>query len=357
MSVSSLPMLNTHFSLQPSLFSETAVIGKESENERSIGRKKRMNLPCVEEVNRSNSSPHRLLIGSPKSRFLSSREEAELCLCLKEGARIEVAKLRITELGEHPAIGNTSLDKVLCNTRESGERLAHEFRGLVASIAAGYQGKGLSLQDLIQEGSIGLLRGAEKFEPDRGCKLSTYVYWWIKQAIIKAVARKSRLVRLPGGKCEMVAKVAAANNMLRRRLRREPTYKETAEVLNVNVSIIRVISERSRPPISLDKAVTNHGHITLKEIIPGPDEMIPQKMVERQLMKQEIVKLLNTLTKREAEIVTLHYGLNGETPQTFKEIGRKLKLSRERTRQINGIALSKLKQTSIIDSLKFYVDG
>jgi len=92
---------------------------------------------------------------------------------------------------------NTRLDKVLINTRQSKERLARDYRGLVASIATRYQGKGLSVQDLIQEGTIGLLHGAEKFDPNRGCKLSTYVYWWIKQGIIKALAKKSRLVRLP----------------------------------------------------------------------------------------------------------------------------------------------------------------
>ncbi|XP_061366141.1 RNA polymerase sigma factor sigD, chloroplastic [Gastrolobium bilobum] len=420
MSLSSLPTfttLNTHFSLQPSFpttpskfgsnlvscdalviaaakeavalanaaveaakdaVSVAAGSGKEwpfgeSENgvvsDRSIGmdmrrkrrRKRRKSLEYLEEENQNKCSVQRLLVGSVKSGFLSSRDEAELCLCLKEGARIKVAKLRITELEENPAISrrlalcNSSMDKILCNTRESREKLARNYRGLVASIAAGYQGKGLSLQDLIQEGTIGLLHGAEKFDPDRGYKLSTYVYWWIRQAIVKALAMKSRLVRLPVGKCAMVAKVTEANNVLSRRLKRIPTYHETAEELNVNVSTVRVVSERTRRPISLDKTVTEHGHMTLQEIMPGPVEMIPEKMVERQLIKQEVVKLLKTLNKRETEIVRLHFGLNGETPRSFEEIGRLLKLSRERVRQINGTALSKLIQTSTVHNLKFYV--
>ncbi|XP_019427571.1 PREDICTED: RNA polymerase sigma factor sigD, chloroplastic [Lupinus angustifolius] len=327
-------------------------------------RKRRKSLECMEEEEEiySNSLPDRLSIRSRKSGILSSREEAELCLCLKEGAKIELAKLRINESKEHPAIpmrrlvlGNAILDKVLCNTRESRERIAREYRGLVASIASSYQGKGLSFQDLMQEGTIGLLKGAEKFDPDRGNKLSTYVYWWIKQAIIKAVAKKSRLIRLPGGKYEMIAKIAEANNVLSRRLRRVPSYNEMAELLNVNVSTVKLLCQRNRLPISLNKVVTDRGTMTLQDIIAGPDEMIPEKMVERELMKEEVLKLLKTLTKREEQIVRLYFGLNGETPLSFEEIGRVLKLSRERVRQINGIAMSKLQQTKNVDSLKFYL--
>ncbi|WVY92280.1 hypothetical protein V8G54_037794 [Vigna mungo] len=239
-----------------------------------------------------------------------------------QGAKTEVPKPKTKELEEPSAITTwsvLSLHKALSNERQTKERLGHDYRGLLTSIAAGYQGKGLSLQDFIQEGTIGLLRGVEKFEAERGYKLSTYVSWWIKQAMIKAVARKSRL----GGKCELVAKVAQANNILSTRLRRMPTYYETAKVLN--------------------------------EIIAGPQDMTPEKMVKRQIMKEEVRDLLKTISKREAEIMTFHYGLNGDTPRSFKEIGGKMQLSRERIRHINGIALSKLRQTSFIDDLKFYL--
>ncbi|KAI5410525.1 hypothetical protein KIW84_055870 [Lathyrus oleraceus] len=159
-------------------------------------RKRRKNLGClVEEENFQNSFlRQKLVVRSVKSEFLSSKEEAELCLCLKEVARIEVSNQRMTE---HE--GNFSISRrfALENVRESKARLARDYRGLIASIAGGYQGKGLSMEDLMQEGTIGLFRGAEKFDPDRGCKLSTHVYWWIRQAMIKALAKKSRLIRLP----------------------------------------------------------------------------------------------------------------------------------------------------------------
>ncbi|WKA02327.1 hypothetical protein VitviT2T_020530 [Vitis vinifera] len=308
---------------------------------------------------------HEVSFGAARSAVLTPREEAEFCLCLKEEAGLEAARRRIAETREHEPTSNqwaeavgikrSSLDKMLCNGRESRERINQSYRRLVVSIAARYQGKGLSLQDLIQEGSIGLLRGAERFDPDRGYKLSTYVYWWIRQAIVRAIANKSRIIRLPGSICEMVAKIAEARTVLSRRLRRLPTYDEIAEFIDVNVSTVRLVSERSRTPISVDQAVTSQGCMTLQEIIPGPDETTPQKMVKRQLMKQEVERALNTLCEREAYILRLYFGINGETPLSFEEIGRLMKLSRERVRQINSIALSKLRQTSVVDYLKLYM--
>ncbi|KAL5760411.1 hypothetical protein ACOSP7_018922 [Xanthoceras sorbifolium] len=308
-----------------------------------------------------------LVKSKKKSLYLSPSEEAEICLCLKEGARLEETRRRISEaqqehesnskqLAKIMGIERMEIDKILCKERESEERITRSCRGFVVSIAVGYQGKGLSLQDLIQEGSIGLIRGAKKFDPTRGYKLSTYVYWWIKQAIIKAVANKSRIIRLPGRMCGMVAKIAEANNVLTRKLRRLPTCNEIADVLDISLSTVRLAYERTRHPISLDRAETDHGIMTLQDVIPGSDETTPEKMVEKQQMKQELENLLETLTAREAYILRLHFGLNGETPRTFEEISTRLKLSRERVRQISGIALTKLRQkTSIVDNLKVYI--
>ncbi|GAY36934.1 hypothetical protein CUMW_025480 [Citrus unshiu] len=287
--------------------------------------------------------------------YLTPSEEAEICYSLKEGAKLEEARKTVAQAEEHESISKqlakatgmkrSKVDKILCKERESQERIIRSYRSLVVSIATGYQGKGLSLKDLIQEGSIGLLRGAKRFNPERGYKLSTYVYWWIKQAIIRTIANKSRTIRLPGSMSGMVAKIAEANNVLSRRLRRMPTDSEIAEMLNIHVSTVRLAIERTRHPISLDGAITD----------TGPDETMPEKMVQKQLMKQELKELLQTLSEREADILRLHFGLDGQTPVSCKEIGRLLTLSRERVRQIRGIALTKLQQTNIRNNLKVYM--
>ncbi|XP_021890812.1 RNA polymerase sigma factor sigD, chloroplastic isoform X2 [Carica papaya] len=271
-------------------------LGKRRKKRRKRRRGKEIH-ELSEREDSNNVGEEKVSIGSVKSGFLSSREEAELCMCIKDGARVEAARRLLEDAQEHQQttkwLANGinikgSVDKVLWRTREARERITRSYRGLVVSIATGYQGKGLSLQDLIQEGSIGLLRGAEKFDVERGYKLSTYVYWWIKQAIIKALTNNSRMVRLP-------------------------------------------------------------------EIIQGPEETTPEYTIERHNMKLEMDKLLESLSERESHILRLHFGLDGKTPRSFEEIGRVLKLSRERVRQINGIALMKIKQRSYVDDMKVYI--
>ncbi|KAI9388406.1 hypothetical protein POPTR_009G057200v4 [Populus trichocarpa] len=307
----------------------------------------------------------RVILESVKRGYLSPKEEAEFSMCLKHEARIEAARRRIGEVQELDPTSKqlakalrmekNSVDNVLCKGRESREKIIRSYRRLVVSIATSYQDKGLSLQDLIQEGSIGLLRGAERFDPQRGYKLSTYVYWWIKEAILTAISNNTRMVRLPRRWWMLVAKIAGANNDLSNKLRRSPSYDEIAKVLNMKVSTVRLGFERGRSPISLDQAVLGQNSLTLQEIIPGPDETIPENMVKRELLKQELEKLFQTvLTEREAHILRLHFGLNGQTPQSCEEIGRLVKLSRERVRQIIGTALSKLRHKEIVEPLKAY---
>uniref|UniRef100_A0A6M2E779 RNA polymerase sigma-70 domain-containing protein n=1 Tax=Populus davidiana TaxID=266767 RepID=A0A6M2E779_9ROSI len=307
----------------------------------------------------------RVILESVKRGYLSPKEEAEISMCLKHEARIEAARRRIGEVQELDPTSKqlakalrmekNNVDNVLCKGRESREKIIRSYRRLVVSIATNYQDKGLSLQDLIQEGSIGLLRGAERFDPQRGYKLSTYVYWWIKEAILTAISNNTRMVRLPRRWWMLVAKIAGANNDLRNKLRRPPSYDEIAEVLNMKVSTVRLGFERGRSPISLDQAVLGQNSLTLQEIIPGPDETIPENMVKRELLKQELEKLFQTvLTEREAHILRLHFGLNGQTPQSCEEIGRLVKLSRERVRQIICTALSKLRHKEIVEPLKAY---
>nr|AKC88714.1 sigma factor [Pelargonium australe] len=303
------------------------------------------------------------LILSVKPGRFTRKQEAELCMMIQEGARLEVERRRMAEACMHePSLKQLAsatgmsmrrIDNILCNARKSKEIIIQAYRGLVSSIATGYQGRGLSLPELIQEGSMGLLRGAAKYDPKRGCKLSTYAYWWIRQAITRSLANQSRLIRLPENVLSMLAKITEAKNILSNRLRRSPSDDEIAEFLDIRVSTVRLIIERSTPPISLDKVVvTDNGPLKLQDIISGPDEWNPETILKKQLIKQEVEKLLNTLSERESRILRLHYGLDGITPKSCEEIGIMFNLSRERIRQINASALTKLRQTSIADELK-----
>nr|XP_017185880.2 LOW QUALITY PROTEIN: RNA polymerase sigma factor sigD, chloroplastic-like [Malus domestica] len=248
-----------------------------------------------------------------------------MTLMTQEGARLELRRLRVVEAEEQEptskqlakAMGmkTRSIDKVLCKKRESQERIIRSYRGLIISVASSYQGKGLSFQDLIQEGSDGLVQVAEKFDHERGWKLSTYVYWWIRQAIIRALDNKSRIIRLPVNMCGMMAKITKAKNSFNQRFQWLPTHDEIAEVVNVPAATVKLVCDRSRLPISFAAQT---------EIMQGPEEMMPEKMLTKQLMKQDEKKLLKTLSD-EAYVLRLHFGLNGETPKSFEEIGRLLK--------------------------------
>ncbi|XP_072976178.1 RNA polymerase sigma factor sigD, chloroplastic [Typha angustifolia] len=286
-----------------------------------------------------------------RSGYLTARQEAEFSRYLKEEALLETASMQMEESAPSnsgiPAASawmkKTSRDKALLRARESKERIILSYKRLVVSIATAYQGKGLSIQDLIQEGCIGLIRGAQRFDHKKGYKLSTYVYWWIKQAIVKAIVNKSRIVRLPGNLCEGMNKVTEATATLRRRLRRSPTYEEIADFLEISVSSVRIICEKSRHPISIDQPVNGEG-ATLKDIIAGPDESRPEPIIARKLALQNLEKLLKKLSPREEYIIRLRYGLNGESARSCDEIGRLLNLSRERIRQIHCTAIARLRE-------------
>ncbi|KAK6163001.1 hypothetical protein DH2020_002842 [Rehmannia glutinosa] len=297
-----------------------------------------------------------------KSRFMTPKEEATFSWYLKERARIEGVRtemggqeLSSSQWAKAAGISQHKLDKILCNGRESEEKITSSYQRLVVSVASSYQGRGLSLQDLTQEGSIGLLRGAIKFNPERGNKLSTYAYWWIRQSITKAIASKSKIIRLPGSISALVPKICETITVLSRKLQRFPTYDEIAEAIGVNPTAVRLAIERNRSPISLDQPITGQGRsMSLQDIIPGPDEITPEAMVKKDMLKPEIQKLLKCLCDREAHILRLHYGLNGDAPWSFEEIATFLNLSRERVRQINSAALSKLRMTTEIHDLKYF---
>ena len=215
---------------------------------------------------------------------------------------------------------------------------------LVVKIAHDYSNYGLPLLDLISEGNIGLMKAVERFDPKKGGKLSTYAAWWIKQSIKRALANQSKTIRLPVHLVDKISKMKRAGHKLSERLGREPTDQELADVLGIpraKVAQLRTISIR---PASLDAPIGEDDATEFSEIVGDENALSPFELLRDKTLRQDVRDILEELEKREAEILTLRFGLDGSKPKTLEEVGRKFKVTRERVRQIQNIALTKLRR-------------
>ena len=237
------------------------------------------------------------------------------------------------------------------------EKLTRANLRFVVSVAKQYQNQGMTLPDLINEGNVGLIKAAERFDETRGFKFISYAVWWIRQAILQAFAEQARIVRLPLNKIGTINKLNRAFSELEQKYERPPSAEELAEFMGVSVSDVKQSLQSNGRHVSMDAPLTegDDSSSSLYDVLPNTYSDTPDMDLVKDSLRKDIERSLSTLTSREGEVVRLYFGLNGRYPLTLEEIGDKFDLTRERVRQIKEKAIRRMKHTSRSKMLKNYL--
>jgi RNA polymerase primary sigma factor len=241
------------------------------------------------------------------------------------------------------------------NDSQALDRLIKANLRFVVSVSKQYQNQGLSLPDLINEGNLGLIKAAQRFDETRGFKFISYAVWWIRQSILQALAEQARIVRLPLNKIGSINKINKIFAELEQKFEREPSVQEIAQALEVAPNDIKEAIRTSGRHVSMDAPLTPGEEGNMYDVMLSPDSPSPDKGLIHESLRKEIERALSTLTYREASIVRLYFGLNGKHPHTLEEIGEAFSLTRERVRQIKEKAIKRLKHTTRSKILKTYL--
>jgi RNA polymerase primary sigma factor len=285
-------------------------------------------LKIVKQVtNREVASLDKYLQEISREGMISADEEVELAIRIKNGDRRALEKLTRANLR------------------------------FVVSVAKQYQNQGMTLPDLINEGNVGLIKAAERFDETRGFKFISYAVWWIRQAILQALAEQARIVRLPLNKIGTINKINRAFSELEQKLERPPSAEELAELLDVSVNDVKQSLQSNGRHLSMDAPLTegDESSSSLYDVLPNDYMDTPDKSLVQESLRKDIERSLSTLTSREGEVVRLYFGLSGRYPLTLEEIGDQFDLTRERVRQIKEKAIRRMKHNSRSKMLKNYL--